>query len=389
MKKNCIYILAIISFAFAMKGKIHAQNNTDQALDARQQAIVAISGFTAQGNMPELTKALHEGLDVGLSISELKEMLVHLYAYTGFPRSLNALNNLMGVVKERQQKGIKDIPGKEPSPFPENKTVLQIGTDNQTKLVGQPVKGEIYAFAPAIDQFLKEHLFGAIFGRDVLDFKTREIVTIAALASLDAVESQLRSHLNVGMYNGLTEIQLKQIVSIIKSRVGLKEGTEANRVLQVVLNQKQGTSNTESSNRDIPGMHTFQMPDTVFPKGSKITNQNFAGNAWLYMMVTDTNINTSVGNVTFEPGARTNWHYHPDGQILLVIGGVGYYQEKGSPKRILRKGDVVTCPPNKEHWHGASKDQPFIQVAVTSTQKGPTVWLQKVSDEEYHSVPEK
>ena len=92
-----------------------------------------------------------------------------------------------------------------------------------------------------------------------------------------------------------------------------------------------------------------------------------------------------LGNVTFEPGARTNWHFHPGGQILLVTGGAGYYQEKGSPKKLLRKGDVVKCPPDVPHWHGASRNQKFIQIAITNTQNGPTVWLQKVSDEEYYS----
>lgn len=94
---------------------------------------------------------------------------------------------------------------------------------------------------------------------------------------------------------------------------------------------------------------------------------------------------TSVGNVTFEPGARTNWHYHPGGQILLVIDGVGYYQEKGNPKKILRKGDVVNCPPNIVHWHGASIDSGFIQLAITNTEKSAVVWLQPVTEQEYTS----
>ena len=73
------------------------------------------------------------------------------------------------------------------------------------------------------------------------------------------------------------------------------------------------------------------------------------------MLVTnDTTFNTSIGNVTFEPGARTNWHYHPGGQILLVTSGIGRYQEKGKPVRELRKGDIVKCEPNIIHWHGAS-----------------------------------
>ena len=124
----------------------------------------------------------------------------------------------------------------------------------------------------------------------------------------------------------------------------------------------------------------------IFPKGEKITNNNFIGNAWLRQLVaTDSNNNIQVGSVTFEPGARTKWHLHPAGQILLATGGLGYYQEKGSSKRLLREGDVVTCPPNVPHWHGASPDQQFIQIAITNTQNGATVWMQPVTGEEYNS----
>jgi quercetin dioxygenase-like cupin family protein len=122
----------------------------------------------------------------------------------------------------------------------------------------------------------------------------------------------------------------------------------------------------------------------VFPKGEKIENDNFTGTVYLHMMVNPDSLNPAlVGNVTFEPGARTNWHYHPGGQILLATGGVGYYQEKGQPLMILRKGDIVKCPPDVPHWHGASPDTLFIQVAITNTANGPTVWLEAVTDEEY------
>ena len=123
----------------------------------------------------------------------------------------------------------------------------------------------------------------------------------------------------------------------------------------------------------------------VFPKGEKITNDNFSGTAWLQNLVSADSINqNSVGSVTFEPGARTNWHLHPGGQIILAIEGEGYYQEKGEVKRILRKGDVVKCPANIPHWHGASVDKTFIQVAITGRENGPTEWLDPVTDEEYH-----
>ena len=102
------------------------------------------------------------------------------------------------------------------------------------------------------------------------------------------------------------------------------------------------------------------------------------------MILTDSLNSTQVGSVTFEPGARTNWHLHPAGQILLIISGTGYYQEKGNVKRIIKKGDVIKCPPNIPHWHGASKEDELIQVAITNAQKGAPVWLEKVTDEEYN-----
>jgi quercetin dioxygenase-like cupin family protein len=123
----------------------------------------------------------------------------------------------------------------------------------------------------------------------------------------------------------------------------------------------------------------------IFPKGEKITNDNFTGTVYLHSLIEGDSINpNSVGNVTFEPGARTKWHSHPGGQILLVIDGVGYYQEKGQTKKILRKGDVIKCPPGVAHWHGASVDTAFVQVAVTNREKGAPVWLQAVTDEEYN-----
>lgn len=125
----------------------------------------------------------------------------------------------------------------------------------------------------------------------------------------------------------------------------------------------------------------------VFPTGAQITNNNFTGKVYLQSLITADSLNANaVGNVTFEPGARSNWHLHHGGQILLAIDGVGYYQEKGQPKKILRKGDVVKCPPNTPHWHGASKDTAFVQVAITGRDKGETVWMDVVTDSVYHSL---
>ncbi|WP_082472475.1 cupin domain-containing protein [Flavobacterium sp. Leaf82] len=125
-------------------------------------------------------------------------------------------------------------------------------------------------------------------------------------------------------------------------------------------------------------------PNEIFSKGEKVTNTNFTGNVWLNNLAQADSINqNAVGSVTFEPGARTKWHSHPGGQIILALEGVGYYQEKGSPKIIVNKGDVIKCPADIQHWHGASKDTKFVQVAITGREKGETIWLEKVSDTEY------
>lgn len=126
--------------------------------------------------------------------------------------------------------------------------------------------------------------------------------------------------------------------------------------------------------------------ELIFPRGEKVTNNNFIGDVWVHMQVRADSVNqNSVGTVAFDPGARSNWHSHPNGQIIMSLEGEGYYQEKGSEKRILRKGDVVKCPANTPHWHGASAEKSFIQIAITSRVDGPTEWLEPVPDEEYYN----
>jgi quercetin dioxygenase-like cupin family protein len=130
-----------------------------------------------------------------------------------------------------------------------------------------------------------------------------------------------------------------------------------------------------------------QASDPIFPKGDKAPAEYFTGTAWVKMLVpNDPTFNSAIGNVVFEPGARNNWHTHPGGQILIVTDGTGYYQEKGQPIQLLQKGDVVTIAPDLVHWHGASPNSEFTHIAIsTNTQKGIVVWLDPVTDEEYHS----
>ncbi len=234
-----VFMAIILVMMFSMAAFSEAQDmGNSQVLNAKQQSIVTISAFTASGNMEKLQTALNEGLDAGLTVNEIKEVLVQLYAYCGFPRSLNAIANFMAVLEKRQKQGIKDNVGREASPLPADKSSIELGTEVQTRLVGQPVKGAIYTFAPAIDRFLKGHLFGDIFGRDILDFQSREIATISALAGMEGVNPQLQAHFKTGFNTGLTEAQMRDFISVLKTKVGKKEADNASEVLGRVFSSR-------------------------------------------------------------------------------------------------------------------------------------------------------
>ena len=202
------------------------------ALSARQQAIVPIAAFAAAGDIARLNTALNQGLDTGMTIQEAKEVLVQVYAYAGFPRSLNALGELMKVLDTRKQRGVQDAPGQMPTrPIPKGDALLTAGTVNQTKLLGGPVRGPLFDFAPAIDEYLKTHLFGDIFERDNLDWQSRELATVGMLSMLEGAESQLQSHMGVSMNVGLSAQQLNQLTQVLADRVNTDAARRAREAL--------------------------------------------------------------------------------------------------------------------------------------------------------------
>ncbi|MGE9310852.1 carboxymuconolactone decarboxylase family protein [Niabella sp. CJ426] len=212
-----------------------AQNNknTNQQLDARQQSLAAISALTATGNIEKLKLHLNTGLDTGLTINEVEEALVQLYAYCGFPRSLNGINTFMQVLEERKAKGIKDEVGKEATPVKDSSDTYERGRKTLEVLTKSPQAkpapgfGE---FAPRIDAFLKEHLFADIFDSDVLDYQQRELVTISALAAMTGTAGQLQAHIGMGMNTGITAEQLKAVFDIIEKNVSKEQAETARAV---------------------------------------------------------------------------------------------------------------------------------------------------------------
>lgn len=127
---------------------------------------------------------------------------------------------------------------------------------------------------------------------------------------------------------------------------------------------------------------------SIFPKGEigKNTN-NYAGTIWLNeLSKPDSILKFVVAQAVYAPGSKLDWHIHPGGQILLITDGTGYYQEKGKPIQIVHKGDVIKCAPGIEHWHAAAPNSEFAYVAISPSEKGKTIWLQRVTDAEYNSI---
>ena len=242
MNRQLTAILAgIFISVFGIATISEAQTMNTQMLSPKQKSIVTISAFTANGDLDRLKTALNEGLDAGLTVNEIKEILVQMYAYTGFPRSLNGIYTFMAVIDERQKKGIRDEMGKEASPLPADMNRDEYGARVRAKLGGSdviPPPSGYQLFVPTIDKFLKEHLFADIFARDTLDYQSRELATISALASMTGTAAQLQFHLGAAMNMGLTETQMKDFISVLKAKVGKKEADSANEVLNKVLSSR-------------------------------------------------------------------------------------------------------------------------------------------------------
>jgi alkylhydroperoxidase/carboxymuconolactone decarboxylase family protein YurZ len=252
--KKVIFLFVLPTLFSSQSVLVESINNTDtmqanQALDIKQQSIIAISALTAKGDLIQLHKALNDGLNAGLTINQIKEALVHLYAYCGFPRSIRGLQTFMSVLEERKAKGINDEQGATASPITNERSKYERGKEVLGKLTGSkqdaPATG-YSAFAPIIDTFLKEHLFSDIFERDVLSYAQRELVTVSVLTAIGGVEPMLRSHLGICLNIGITSVQLQEFIGIIKSTIGEKEADAAKLVLTEVL--KATTSQNSSEN---------------------------------------------------------------------------------------------------------------------------------------------
>ena len=297
--RKILYLL-ITAILLSIGGNAMAQ----EVLTTKQQDIAMVASYTARGDIDALEKSLNKALDDKMTINEIKEILVQMYAYCGFPRSLNALTTFQKVVNSRKDV----IEGEIGKILPKETDKFAYGDNVQVELTGGHIKGGVFEFAPAIDQYLKEHLFTDIFARGILTNQEREIATISALSSMQGVESQLKSHIQCGKNTGLTDEQVNEIIDLTKSARS--------------------------------GAFNIGVKNDAYAK-------YFIGQSYLQPLTTE---GVNSANVTFEPKCRNNWHiHHKGGQILLVTSGRGYYQAWGKPAQELKTGDVVNIPAGVKH----------------------------------------
>ena len=368
MKSHTISIAALATLLAACTPKTETKQDKDMKTltfnKEQAAAMAAIACNEAKADYTALAKAINEGLDAGLTDSQTKEALSQLYAYTGFPRSLNALGTLQKVIDQRKANGQSIDEGTDASPLPSNYDALKQGTEVQTQLSGQPFD---YAFCPAEDYYLKAHLFGDIFARDNLTFADRELVTVSALSGLENVMPQLIAHVRGALNMGLTEAQLRDIAEALKANGLQSEASRAEAAIATVVNGQAKPYST-----------------SAWPLGELNTAyaQYFIGNSYLALL----DPASGLCNVSFEPGCRNNWHVHHGAvQMLICVSGRGWYQEWGKEPVELKPGVVVAVPEGVKHWHGAAADSWMQHLTYhANVQPGNSnEWHEPVDDEWY------
>ena len=338
-----------------------------QTMTERQKGLAACACLMAQGDLERLEPAVKMALDNGVTINELKEAFSQLYAYTGFPRSLNALGVLNKVLDNgrsseshpslledgrvvtdegkanKQPSWQEGKPWKRPEIWDDAAKALKQGTEVQTKLSGRSFD---YNFCPQDDYYLKSHLFGDIFASDQLSAADREIVTVAALSGLEGVAPQLVAHKQGAVNMGNSQELVDELCAWLDS-----EG------------------------------YTLR---SKWPKGEPNPyGKYFIGQSYL------ADVGGGVINVTFEPRCRNNWHIHHKAvQVLICVSGRGWYQEWGKDAVEMTPGTVIAIPAEVKHWHGAAKDSWFQHLTYhRDAQEGASnEWLEPVTDEVYNKL---
>ena len=330
-------------------------------LAPRDRSIVTLSVLIATGKTAQMAGHLGRGLDNGIKPTEVAGIVTQLAFYTGWPNAVSALNEVEKVFVERHvdMAALKAVP-------PATAPLPPSDPDRAAT-----VEKTLAPIAPKLAQLTNDILFADLWRRTDLSPRDRSLVTIAALAA-GGDGDQLAFHIQRGLDNGLTEPQIIEAFTHLAFYAGWPKASAAVGIAGKVLAKK------ETAMSDIQITHPNQQPMTGPADhftGSVTVTSPFKGTG-------DARIGGAT--VTFQPGARTNWHTHPLGQLLIVTQGTGWVREEGKPVQEMKPGDAVWIAPGVKHWHGATRTSAMTHVAVAEAKDGETVtWLEPVSDADY------
>lgn len=333
-------------------------------LNNKTREMLTVTTLVTQQTLPQLKAHINALLNTGATPNEVREIIYQCAPFIGFPKTLNAISVMNEVFSERNIK----LPLENSSTTNESNR-CEKGLKIQQPLYGDEIKKSLEGlpdnFGDKIARLLSEVCFGDFYTRKGLDLKTRELLVLAILVT-DGNEDTLKSHIKGNLKAGNTKEDVAAAIIQCMPYIGFSKTFKALYIF-----------------KDVIGENAMQQP---FNQGEiNPYNKFFTGTTYLNMLVTkDEMWNSSIGNVTFEKGARTNWHKHSGGQILLVTAGEGRYQEKDKNIQVLKAGDVVKIPKDVIHWHGASPDSDFAHISIeTNIPNNQTTWLEPVSDSEY------
>ena len=331
-------------------------------LDNKTREMITVTSLTVQQTLPQLKAHINALLNTGATPLEVREIIYQCAPFIGFPKTLNAIEIMNQVFIE---KGI--ILPLENAVIADEQNRYELGNKIQKPIYGDEIEQALNSvpneMGKDVSKLLTEVCFGDFYTRKVLDIKTRELLVIAILTTTDNTDT-LKSHIKGNLKIGNSKETIAATIIQCMPYTGFPNAIKALKILQ-------------EENEELT---------QPFKKGEiNPYNQFFTGTTHLNMLVEKDEIwNSSIGNVTFNKGSRTNWHKHSGGQILLVTAGEGRYQEKGKPIQILKQGDVVKIPINVVHWHGAAPNSDFAHISIeTNIPNNQTTWLEPVKDSEY------
>ncbi len=330
-------------------------------LSARDRSLVTISVLIATGKSAQLVGHLGRALSNGVRPSEASGVLTHLALYCGWPTAVTALDVYQQVYTARKIDTAALRAAVPPLSAPSDAARAQATTDSFATV------------APKFAQLTNDVVFDNLWRRSDLSVRDRSLVTISALAAMGD-DDQLDFYLRRAVDSGLTRDEIAEAFTHLAFYAGWPKATKAMTATARVLTQVAATTEpTAAMATNRPALQTDSTSSNF--TGSVSVTQPFRGSG-----------GARIGGATvrFERGARTNWHVHPLGQLLVVTAGRAWVQIEGEPVRAFGPGEVVWTPPGAKHWHGATRSSSMTHVGVSEAQEGSSVtWLEPVTDAQY------